>query len=121
MVGRYFKAGVGRAQAHWDAGVNMRGVGTLISWALFYAGMAFMLSHFLVEDRKRLDPPAPAQSLDPTLEAGEPVRQSHQNAPEIPQRMPCHYGKSIYTQDCAGALQQPRKIKPLKMAPPEAN
>ena len=99
----------------------MRGVGTLIGWALFYAGMAFLLSHFLGEERKRLDPPAPAQSLAPTLEEGQPALQSRQNAPEIPERMPCHYGKSIYTQDCAGAPQPPRKIKSQKMAPPEAN
>ena len=90
----------------------MRGLLTLIGWALFYIAMAFMLAHFFAEEHRRLDPSASTQSHTPTPE---------QSAPENQERMPCHYGKSIYAQDCAGAPQQPRKIKPEKMPPAESN
>ena len=99
----------------------MRGIGTLVGWTLFYAAMAFLLSHFLAQERRSLDPTTSVQSVAPTLEENEPALQARQNASEIPERMPCHYGKSIFNQDCAGEPQPPRKIKPLKIPPPEAN
>lgn len=99
----------------------MRAIGSLVSWVLFYAVVAFLLSHFLAQERRSLDSAAPAQSLAPTLEENEPAMQARQHAPEILERMPCHFGKSIYNQDCTGGPQPTRKIKPLRIAPPEAN
>ncbi|GDX38769.1 hypothetical protein LBMAG20_09840 [Methylocystaceae bacterium] len=99
----------------------MRGIGTLLSWVLFYAVMAFLLAHFLAQERGRLYLPAPAQTLAPTLEEKDLGLEAQQNPPELPAHMPCHYGKSIYNQDCAGAPQERRKITPLKIAPPETN
>ena len=99
----------------------MRGLLTLIGWALFYIAMAFMLAHFFAEEHRRLDPSASTQSHTPTPEQSEPAAEGRQSAPENQERMPCHYGKSIYAQDCAGAPQQPRKIKPEKMPPAESN